>query len=116
MDSLDLISSKKTDNFPLNKNENKVNKSIKYIIILLILSFFSNIYTSYSIFKLNKKVDIANINTSKNYQKYDNKIDNESNINKIIPFVKDNNIEEYIKIQKIFAITLINFILKNMKN
>jgi FkbM family methyltransferase len=103
MDSLDLISSKKKDNFPLNKNENKVNKFIKYILILLILSFFPNIYTSYSIFKLNKKVNIVNINTSKNYQKYDNEIDNESNINKIIPFVKDNNIEEYIKIQKNFC-------------
>lgn len=92
MDSLDLISSKKENNFSLNKNDNKGNKLIKYIIIIFILSFFSNIYTSYSIFKLNKKVNILNINTSKNNE-----------INKIKNFDEDNNIEEYIKIQKNFC-------------
>ena len=77
MDSLNLISTKKEENFSFKKNYIKGKILLKCIIILLVLLFISNIYIAYFIFDLGKKVNTMNMdmkyefNTKKNIvQKY----------------------------------------------
>ena len=112
MDSLNLISSKIIEKFSNSHYDENRKKLIKFIIIVLAILFISNIFTTYFVFNLNKKVNILNINyelsyTSKSNLKNKIEINNKSNINKIDrPFIKNNNnniIEEYIKRQKNFC-------------
>ena len=74
MDSLDLVSSQKPENYLFIKNGSKNKKLIKCIIISLALLFILNIYTIYSIFHLNDKLNesfnkINNINIVEEYIK-----------------------------------------------
>ena len=62
MDSLNLISTKKEENFKFKKNYNKGKILLKCIIILLVFIFILNIYIAYFIFDLGKKVSIMNMN------------------------------------------------------
>jgi len=91
MDSLDLVSFKKEDNFSLKKLYYKGNKLIKCIIISLILLFILNIYTTYLIFNLKiKKFEIDN----KNSRNKSNELFNNN---------KNFIIENYIKRQNNFC-------------
>ena len=107
MDSLDLISSKNIENFTINQKDKKGKKLKKCIIISLIFLIIGDIFKTYIIFNLNKKVN----NIKRSYElSYLSKRNQKNKIginieNHTIRFDKtfirnDNNIiEEYIKRQ-----------------
>ena len=111
MDSLDLIPSKNIENFSINQNDKKGKKLKKCIIIVLIFLIICDIFKTYFIFNLNKKVNKINRYYEMSYkstrnQKKKNEINNENHINRIDKlFIRNNNniIEEYIKRQKNFC-------------
>ena len=107
MDSLDLISSPKTENYLFLNSDSKNKKLLKCIIIFLIFLFILNIYTIYTIFHLNKKVSFRNMNnkisnikrkSNQKYMKYINKLNESFNKNN-----DDKIVEEYIKRQMNFC-------------
>lgn len=98
MDSLDLISTQKKENFSFKKNNNRGKKFLIFIIILLFFLFISNIYILYFIFYLNKQTNNINLNyklltSLKNNQKISIEAINESIIQEYI--IRQNNFCNY---------------------
>jgi FkbM family methyltransferase len=89
MDSLDLISTQKIENFSFKKYNNRGKKLLIFIIILLLFLFISNIYILYFIVYLNKKTNTLNLNyklftSLNNTQKISIEANNESIIQEYI--------------------------------
>ena len=107
MDSLDLISSKNIEKFSIIKKDKKGKKLKKCFIITFIFLIICDIFKTFFIFNLNKKINNINRNyklssLSKSNQKNKIEINNENYINR---FDRNENkiIEEYIKRQNNFC-------------
>ena len=96
MDSLELISPQKIEKFSLRKYDNKGKKLLICIIIFLLLLFFSNIFSLYFIFDLNKKEN----NIKLNYELF-NSLKNNQKLS--IKAINENIVQEYIIRQKNFC-------------
>ena len=121
MDSLNLITTKKKENFLFKKYDNKGIKILICIIILLLLLFIPNIYSIYFIFDLNKKASILNLNyklfnSLKSNQKISIKDDNESLIQQYITRQKNfcDYPDKFYNQQFEELIKLANFSFKNI--
>ena len=121
MDSLDLISTQKKENFSFIKYDNKGIKLLICIIILLLLLFIPNIYIIYFFFDLNKKASTLNLNyklfnSLKSNQKISIKTDNESIIQQYITRQKNfcDYPDKFYNQQFEELIKLANFSFKNI--
>ena len=121
MDSLDLISTQKKENFSFIKYDNKGIKLLICIIILLLLLFIPNIYIIYFSLDLNKKASTLNLNyklfnSLKSNQKISIKTDNESIIQQYITRQKNfcDYPDKFYNQQFEELIKLANFSFKNI--